>query len=467
MPEFPEVHTIVEILNEEIKNKTIKSVDVLYNGTIKSDLSYFIENLKDKTFNYVTQIGKFIIFHLSDNYVLISHLRMEGKYSLLTKDDINPPHSCVVFNFYDDSKLVYFDTRKFGIMILDKENEYKKHKPIFDLGPNPFEITEDNINLIYKKFIKNKPIKELLMNQNIVCGIGNIYADESLYLSKINPLTKGKDLTFDQIKLLLNNSKLILEKAIKLGGSTIKSYHPKEGIDGRFQEELICYGHKGDICPNCGTKFHKIYLNGRGTTFCPNCQINPDLKKAIGITGIIGSGKSTILDIFKEKGFTVLSCDLIVKELYQDQLIKFKVNALFDKNVLKNNKLDFNLIKHYIQNNEVLHEKLEDLLFPYVEDEIIKSITEHKNETIVVEVPLLFKAHMQYLFKNIIIVKSDMHLIKERLLQRGLSNPEKEIDFYLRNHKFEYENENIYFIENNDDLSNLHKQIDLFIKSLN
>ena len=86
MPEFPEVHTIVEILNEEIKNKTIQSVDVLYNGTIKSDLSYFVENLKDKTFNYVTQIGKFIIFHLSDNYVLISHLRMEGKYSLLTKD---------------------------------------------------------------------------------------------------------------------------------------------------------------------------------------------------------------------------------------------------------------------------------------------------------------------------------------------------------------------------------------------
>ena len=168
MPEFPEVHTIVEILNEEIKNKTIQSVDVLYNGTIKSDLSYFVENLKDKTFNYVTQIGKFIIFHLSDNYVLISHLRMEGKYSLLTKDDINPPHSCVVFNFYDDSKLVYFDTRKFGIMILDKESEYKKNKPISDLGPNPFQINEDNINLIYKKFIKNKPIKELLMNQNIL-----------------------------------------------------------------------------------------------------------------------------------------------------------------------------------------------------------------------------------------------------------------------------------------------------------
>ena len=86
MPEFPEVHTIVEILNEEIKNKTIQSVNVLYNGTIKSDLSYFVENLKDKTFNYVTQIGKFIIFHLSDNYVLISHLRMEGKYSLLAKE---------------------------------------------------------------------------------------------------------------------------------------------------------------------------------------------------------------------------------------------------------------------------------------------------------------------------------------------------------------------------------------------
>lgn len=467
MPEFPEVKTVINILNQEVTNRRVKSVEVFYSNTIKSDINYFIDNIKNKTIKYISQIGKFIIFHLSDDFVLISHLRMEGKYSLMSINDTNPSHTCVVFNFYDNTKLVYFDTRKFGIMILDKENEYKLHKPICDLGPNPFEVNETNIENIYKKFKKNKPCKELLMNQNIICGIGNIYADETLYLSKINPLTKGKDLTFEEFKALVNNSKIILEKAIKLGGSTIKSYHPKEGIDGKFQEELICYGHQGEACPICGTKFHKIFLNGRGTTFCPNCQINKELKKAIGITGIVGAGKSTLLGLFENRGYTTLSCDKIVKHLYEEPFIKYKVNNLFSKKVLMDDKLNFKLIKQIIQNNDVLHEQLEDLLFPFVEDKIIENINNYKDQTLIIEVPLLFKAHMEYLFKEIILIESDISLVKERLLQRGIENPEKEIEFYLKNNIFDDKKENVHIIINNDDLNNLNRQIDLFIKTLN
>lgn len=457
MPELPEVTTVIKILNEELQHKVIIDVDILNNGTVLNENNYFIESLKNKEILFITRYGKFIIFHLSNNTILLSHLRMEGKYILLDKNSAIPKHSCVIFYLKDNKKLVYYDTRKFGILKVTTEQNYLSEKPLSQLGPEPFILTQDQKNKIYTQLNKNKNIKELLLDQSIVCGIGNIYADEILYISKINPFTKGKMLNEQDYDLLLKNAEIVLNKAIELGGSTIKSYHPKEGIDGKFQEQLQAYGNVGKTCKHCGTTFHKTFLGGRGTTFCPNCQVNPSLKKAIGITGIIGSGKTTVLNIFKELGYQTFSCDEIVESLYKDPIIARKINAIFSYKVLENNTLNKFKMRNMLKNNKVLHKKLENYVFPLVEQELINIVNTY-NEP-VIEVPLLFKAHLEYLFKKIIYVNTSIDNIKKRNEKYRKYNIDEAIDLYHVNNSYDIKNiPNLVEIKNNfnsiDELKN-------------
>ena len=138
------------------------------------------------------------------------------------------------------------------------------------LGKEPFNITKEEL---YDKIKKsNKPIKELILDQTNMAGLGNIYADEVLFLSKLNPLKKGKDITIEECKVVIDNSIIVLNKAIKAGGSTIRSYHSGNNVDGRFQNELNVYGKKGEKCMLCSTPIEKIFVGGRGTHYCPKCQ---------------------------------------------------------------------------------------------------------------------------------------------------------------------------------------------------
>ena len=458
MPELPEVTTVIEILKTEILNKTINKIDILYPNTIKSDIASFKNDLINKTILDITRLGKFIIFHLSDELILISHLRMEGKYSLLEKSDNIPPHSCIIFNFTDDSKLVYHDTRKFGIMILSSKDKYLVNDPLKKLGPEPMILKDKNLRKpVYKKLAKNKKIKELLLDQSIMAGIGNIYADEILFASKINPLTLGSELNIKDYDTLIDNSIKILERAIELGGSTIKSYHPKEGVDGLFQIELKAYGHHGDACPNCQTPFKKIFVGGRGTTYCPNCQINHSLKKAIAITGSIGSGKSTVLKIFKELGYFTASSDEIVANIYKTDEMKQKLIKKFGKNVLnKKGDVDKTFLRKKITNSEVLQRFLENLIFPLVEKEIIHIIENHENP--IIEVPLLAKAHMEYLFKKIIFVDANKSIREKRIAASRPYDAKKAIELYDKNNPKTLQN-SIIFKNNFTNLNELKNEI--------
>lgn len=459
MPELPEVTTVIRILNSELQNKEILNVEVLNSGTILNDIQYFKDALKNKKILFITRYGKFIIFHLSENTILLSHLRMEGKYTLINKNAAIPKHSCVIFNLKDNQKLVYYDTRKFGILKVTSEATYLSEKPLSQLGPEPFNLTQEQKNKIYTQLNRNKPIKELLLDQSIVCGIGNIYADEILYMSKINPFAKANLLNKNDYDRILANTETVLNKAIELGGSTIKSYHPKEGIDGKFQEQLQAYGNVGKICKICKTTFHKSFLGGRGTTYCPNCQINPSLQKAIGITGIIGSGKTTVLNIFKEFGYKTYSCDKIVEDLYNDPIIARKINIIFSGKVLENNKLNKQKMRELLKNNEVLHTKLENFVFPLVENELLNIIT--FNDEPVIEVPLLFKAHLEYIFKKIIYITTSVENIKKRNENFRKYNIDDAIDLYQTNNTYDIKKiPNLIEIKNDfDNISDLKKYI--------
>lgn len=272
MPELPEVETVKETLKKEVLHKKIVGVKVYYKNIIaapKSDL--FIHNCLEKTIVDIQRKGKWILFDL-ENYFLLSHLRMEGKYFLRPKEDAPLKHEHVCFIFEDGMSLRYLDTRKFGRMyLLEKEVAYQQ-KPLSCLGLEPFD---ENLTVSYlqKKYQHKKlPIKTLLLDQSIITGIGNIYADEILFLSHISPLKKGQSLTEKELKAIIDNTVTVLKKAITLGGTTIRSYTSSEGVHGRFQNQLFVHNHEKEPCPICQTEIVKIKVGGRGTYYCPACQ---------------------------------------------------------------------------------------------------------------------------------------------------------------------------------------------------
>ena len=458
MPELPEVETVINIINPLIKGKTIDKIEIFYDRLIQSDIKEFIPNLLNKTFLNVTRYGKFIFLHLNDDLVIVTHLRMEGKFRYLENNE-NPrkKSTSLLFYFKDESCLSFDDTRKFGVMYLSTENEYKELPMIKKLGIEANKTTLEDVSLIYKKFQKNKVIKELLLDQSILCGIGNIYADETLYMSKIHPLTRGKDLTIENVESIVKNAKIVLDKAIELGGSTIHSFHPSEGVDGRFQEVLTCYGKEGEECPTCKTKFHKIFIGGRGTTFCPNCQINPYLKKAIGITGPIGSGKSSVLKYFKKLGYLTISCDEEIHNLYRESTIKNKISKILKSPFDINNKKLKDHCKLLMIENPSLKKQVEDYIYPILENKLISYIV--NNELVAIEVPLLFKAHYEYMFKKIFVIKIDKNKQIENLKSRNDFNHANSLKL---NNDYSYNEKNPDVIEifNDSTLQNLYKQID-------
>ena len=459
MPELPEVETVRRIISPLIINKTIDHVEVYFDKLVLSPINDFKNNLKNKKILSLNRYGKYLFFMLSDGLVLINHLRMEGKWRYSPTEYKRNKYTTAMFFFNDGSSLAFDDTRKFGIMYLSNIDEYKKLEMISKLGIEPTTITAEDYPLIKDKMNRNKFLKDLLLDQTIFCGIGNIYADEICYATKLSPFTKGKDLTDENIKNIAINSKKILLEAIDCGGSTIHSFHPNEGVDGRMQGHLKCYGKEGEKCPVCGTTFHKTFIGGRGTTYCPNCQIDYNIQNAIGITGPIASGKSTVLAYLESKGYSTLSCDELVHKLYQEPVHKNKISRIL--------KIPFDITNKELTNNAkklmIIDPKkkqaIEDYIYPILEEELLKYIKE--NSKIAIEVPLLFKAHYEYMFKKIIVLEVN----KNRQIEH-LNSRKDNVDLSKAiNHDYNYDksNKNIVVICNDGSLNDLYKKIDKII----
>lgn len=270
MPELPEVETVKNGLKTKVLHKKITNCKVLYPGIIAyPNKDKFIKEITNQTINDIKRRGKFLMFEL-DDYYLISHLRMEGKYFIKEPSASLNKHDHVIFILNEKEELRYNDTRKFGKMHLVKKDELSL-TPISKLGLEPWDETL-TVKYLKEKLNKNIAIKTLLLDQSIIAGIGNIYADEILFLSKINPQTKGNKLKNNNLQAIIDNTKIVLEKSIALGGTTIHTYASVDGITGRFQQELLVHGKKSLPCPICKTEILKIVVNGRGTYYCKKCQ---------------------------------------------------------------------------------------------------------------------------------------------------------------------------------------------------
>ncbi len=271
MPEIAEVETVRNTLKKRVLNKKIKDVKIIYDKIIESDLQEFKDILINNEFKDILRIGKWLIFVLPD-YYLLSHLRMEGKYFIKNSNDPIEKHEHIILTFNDGSDLRYHDTRKFGRMKLVKKDELYQTKEIAKQGKEPLDDSLTS-NYLLKKFKdKNIPMKKILLDQSIISGLGNIYADEVLFASLIHPLRMASSLTKEECERIVKTSKKIIEDAIKNGGTTIKSYTSSLGVTGHYQDLLKVHKKEGKPCVNCQTPIKRIKVGGRSTYFCEKCQ---------------------------------------------------------------------------------------------------------------------------------------------------------------------------------------------------
>ena len=266
MPELPEVQTVVNELLPLLTGRKITAFQPYNKYAFINDFD--VDGLNNLVIETVQRRAKYIIFKFKNNQIaLIAHLRMTGKFvrTLTEKDE---KHITAEINFEDASKIYFVDIRKFGgFSITDNIDEYFK-----TFGPEPFSDSLKANYLIEKFKISKRPIKSLLLDQKIISGIGNIYADEALFLAKIHPESLGFDLKNNEILKLRNAIITVIDSAIKNMGTTLSDYRNTDNFAGENQHYLMVYGQDKKECKNCKNIISKIVLAGRGTHFCPNCQ---------------------------------------------------------------------------------------------------------------------------------------------------------------------------------------------------
>jgi formamidopyrimidine-DNA glycosylase len=266
MPELPEVQTVVQGLKQNILGKTIKEISFGKKDILKSKPSILKNSLLNQKIVAVTRRGKNILMVLSNKKVLLIHLGMTGHFSFVSDSNLLDKHTHFVIKLKNEKKeLRYHDIRRFGkIKLLNSIDD------LDNLGKEPLIISFPEFVEIFKK--KKGKIKSFLLNQKHIAGIGNIYADEILFSSKVHPERKVESLKSSQLEKIFISMQKILKKAIQAGGSTIENYMDVDGEKGFFQLQHKAYGKEGKPCPNCKNKIKRIKVNQRSTYFCPQCQ---------------------------------------------------------------------------------------------------------------------------------------------------------------------------------------------------
>ncbi len=286
MPELPEVEVVKQSLDKKIKEKKVKKVIVRNRNLRKKVPLKFEKYFLNQKILKVGRFSKYLILHFSNKKKCLIHLGMSGTIHFVKKNYENIITNTSFYNspklpikhnhieiFFDDCKIIYNDPRRFGYFEIVKNERLLKKK--FDhLGPEPFN-SKFNLSYVYFKLRgKQKNIKNFLIDQNFVSGIGNIYASEILFLSRINPSKKARNLKRRDLKKILTNSKKVLYEAISKGGSSIKDFKNILGKNGGFQSKFKVYQREGLKCKrkNCFGIIKKKNITNRSTFFCNSCQ---------------------------------------------------------------------------------------------------------------------------------------------------------------------------------------------------
>lgn len=271
MPELPEVETIRRQLQKNIAGKTIKSVGVVYPKVVHGvSVPIFVQALEGRKIKEVGRQGKLVLIRLNGNETLVVHLKMTGRLLL---HGSTTKSTEVIFTFTDRSTLHYDDLRRFGYIKLTPTEQEARVVQKEKLGVDFFDraLTAEK----FKELIRSRAgtqIKPLLLDQSLMAGVGNIYAQEACFAARMHPLRKAGSLSEKEITALYRALYRIMMSAIKYGGTSSDDYRDALGKEGKFAAYLQVYGREGAPCRRCKTKLQKQNIGGRGTVFCSKCQ---------------------------------------------------------------------------------------------------------------------------------------------------------------------------------------------------
>lgn len=273
MPELPEVETVCRGLAAHLLDRRIERVAIFQRQVVhrpKEDSVSFSMLLQGRCIHRVERRGKYIILVLDEGW-LVCHLRMTGK--LLMKDGAyqKKKHDHLIFYLDNESQLVYEDVRRFGGVGFYSASPYTE-SPLSILGPEPLQEAFSSDYLYQCCQGRRKPIKSMILDQYVVAGIGNIYADEILFRAEVRPLKSAYRIRKIECERIVQVTKDVLQEAILAGGSTIRDYVNSDNKEGSFQLLHRVYGRSGEPCVKCGTSLKKVNVGGRSSVYCPHCQ---------------------------------------------------------------------------------------------------------------------------------------------------------------------------------------------------
>jgi len=273
MPELPEVECVVRGLRRRIIGQTIERVTIHLDRIVRGSPLDLAGHLPGRTFRDVRRRGKLILIGLNGGLSLLIHLRMTGQLLWLDSQAPLEKHTHVIFHLASGRHLRYRDQRQFGWMQLAESDRLDEHPQIARLGPEPLEIGRDDF--VHLLRAHRRQIKPLLMDQAVLAGLGNIYADESLFRARIHPLQRASRVGTVKLNRLHTAMQEVLRQAIGCSGSTVSQFRGTNGEIGQFQNHFRVYDRKDKPCPRCRRPIIKIRVGGRGTHLCPRCQRVP------------------------------------------------------------------------------------------------------------------------------------------------------------------------------------------------
>lgn len=431
MPELPEVETVRCSLEAHLPGRTIECCRILDVRAIGSKEAVtpktFCRTLQGRRFSGVGRRGKYLILELDGGLWLITHLRMTGRLLYLPKAADVAKHTAVIFSLDNDHELRFVDQRKFGRMYLARKDEpCTWPSGLRALGPEPLCDTFDvqALNRVLKK--SSRQIKALLLDQQHISGLGNIYADEALFQAGLHPKRRANTLGREETQLLHQAIQSVLRKGITYRGTTISSYVNGLGVPGNFQRHLQVYGREDEPCPRCQAPIKRVKVGGRSSYFCPRCQ---PPKTVVGLTGGIATGKTTVASMFRDLGTRVVDCDQLARKVVEPGKPAYKqiVEVFGPEYLREDGTLDRSRLGETVFSDPKARRRLEGIIHPIVLDKVREKIRQFRSQPagrplLVVDVPLLYETNSANLFDTVVVVYAPRKLQLERMRERdGLS----------------------------------------------
>ena len=274
MPELPEVETVRRRLAPVLEGRRLEHVEISDERLTRPFAAAEVaQALEGEVVREVGRRGKYLVVRFDSGRALLIHLRMTGSLRHAPGGTLSDdPHRRAVATLDDGSDVAYRDVRRFGTWLLLEAPEVDEYVDA-RVGSEPLEATFRARDLAERLATRRAPVKAAILDQRTVAGIGNIYADEALWRARIHPLTAARDLTHEELRALHRGIRRALEAGLARQGSTLRDYALPDGSSGGMQDEFKVYGRAGEPCDRCGTPIEKIRAAGRGTWYCPRCQV--------------------------------------------------------------------------------------------------------------------------------------------------------------------------------------------------